>query len=176
MRSIIELLHRAIYGRKYACYGSRLSIRRGLGTFFNCSRFHACRNRPLRRQTTGTTISKGSLLTVFPAKNNGSLAFRLPTLVTKGSIRNLAMIVSPLRSLVGSRISGLTKENVTSTIPVGKLLSPVAETRTVRRIRSKRTSLLCVSPRVLHSGAVRGVLLSQRIIEFIVSRTRYFSS
>lgn len=170
------LLQRAAYGRDYSCYRARLSILRGLGAFFKCRHFQACRDRPLRRHTTRTTMGKGSLLTVFPANNNGSLAFRLPTLVTNRSIRKLAIIVSPLRSLVGSRMSGLTSENVASTMAVGKVLSPVAESLSVREMRSKRTSLLCVSPRVLHSGAVRGVLVTHRIMEFIVSRTRYFSS
>ncbi len=170
------LLHRAGYAANYSCYGVRLSVCRGLEEFFKFQRFHACRNRTLRRRTIRTTIRRGSLLTVFPANNKGSLAFRLPTLVTKRSMRKLAIIVSPLRSLVGSRMSGLTREKVASTMAVGNLLSPVAESLSVREMRGKSTSLLCVSPRVLHSGAVREVLRAHRVMEFMVSRTRYFSS
>lgn len=138
---------------------------KALGGCFNCSDFE--RNR--RRLVAGA-LRKGSILKVVPADKKGSLYCRLPTLL----LSNVAVIISPLMSLVGSRISDLQRVKVTTTC-LGDALSERRFLRLVSSVHSKRLGLLCVTPRQVSGRSFVGTLHFIGIPLLIISRTRYVS-
>lgn len=106
---------------------------------------------------------------LVPAKKKGSVYCRLPTLL----VRNATVIISPLVSLVGSRIRDLRTGKVT-TQTLGDDGGRARGVGLHHRYLRKGVGLLCVSPRQLLVRA--GFLLgSVRVSLFTVSRTRYVS-
>lgn len=140
------------------------SVERALGACFNCSDFH-----PLRRRVVHRVVDERSTLMLVPANKKGSVYCRLPTLL----YRNATIIISPLVSLVGSRIRTLRTGNVT-TKTLGDDGSRARGTGLHHTYVRNHLGLLCVSPRgLLTRGSC--LLQSVRVSLFTVSRTRYVS-
>ncbi len=118
----------------------------------------------------GSIASKHGALTVLPAKNNGSLACRIPTL----TFPKIAVIISPLVTLVASRIGGLHDQNIGTRI-LRTNLSHGEVFSVLRRTRFNTCGLLCISPRHLASRLFLGQLRFIRIDVVTISRTRYVS-
>lgn len=113
---------------------------------------------------------KGSALKLVPAKNKGSVAFRIPTLTG----RKLYVIVAPLVTLVGSRIRGLGGHKV-GTVTV---CSKVAQRRVIITLRGyvfNSCGFLCVSPRQLSARVFQTGLQSVGVDVVAMSRDRYVS-
>lgn len=144
--------------------GRGCRVVRALGACFNCSDFH-----PLRRRVVRGLVDGGSSLMLVPAKKNGSVYCRLPTLL----VRNATVIVSPLVSLVGSRMRALHTGKV-PTNTLGDDGSRARGTGLHETYVSKRLGLLCVSPRGLLSRT-SCLLESVALSLFTISRTRYVS-
>lgn len=124
----------------------------------------------MRRSVVHDVNRNQSALKLVPAKNNGSVAFRIPTLTR----RKLYLIVAPLVTLVGSRIEGLHRQNVgTATV-----CSNVAHRRVIVTLRGyvfNGCGFLCMSPRELSARVFRVGLHDVRIDLVAISRSRYVS-
>lgn len=132
---------------------------------FKCASFEPTRRTPV------TSLLEGrSMVNVVPAKTKGSVYFRVPTLYGT----NLAVIFSPLVSLVGSRISNLLIRGVPTTL-VGDALARSRFGGAVCRMHDNGVGLLCVTPRQLDSGFFYGMLQTLPVTRIVISRTRYVS-
>ncbi len=118
-------------------------------------------------------LTNESAFILVPANNNGSLYCRLPSLL----VRNATVIVSPLVTLVGGRISTVqcayTRSNVTRCL--GSSLGGDAVSLIGGSVIRKGAGLLCMTPRSL--AGRRGVrfLGSMGVSFCTISRTRYVS-
>lgn len=111
-----------------------------------------------------------SALKLVPANNNGSVAFRMPTLTRP----KLYLIVAPLVTLVGSRMHGLHSQNV-GTLTI---CSNVAHRRVVITLRGyvfNSCGFLCVSPRELSARVFHDGLQGVGMDVVAMSRSRYVS-
>ncbi len=106
---------------------------------------------------------------LVPANNNGDLYCRVPTLV----VSKAAIIVSPLVSLVGSRMRKLGTGNI-GTTTLGDVGSRTRGFQIEATYLGNRLGLLCVSPRHL-VRRLPFLVGSVGISLFTVSRTRYVS-
>lgn len=140
------------------------AVVRALGACFNCRDFH-----PLRRRVVQGLLGQGSDLMLVPAKNKGSVYCRLPTLL----YRKATVMISPLVSLVGSRMRTLHTGKVT-TKTLGDDGSRARGTGLHHTYVRKGVGLLCVSPRGL-VARMSCLLHSVGLSLFTVSRTRYVS-
>lgn len=108
-----------------------------LGQFFKCASFHPLRTRVVRHALRGR-----SSLILVPANNNGSVYFRLPTVC----VPKATVMMSPLVTLVGSRIRKLVTGNVPTTA-LGDVVPRRRHRQMQRLYVRKGIGLLCVSPR-----------------------------
>lgn len=118
-------------------------------------------------------LTKGSAFILVPAKKKGSLYCRLPSLV----VRKATVIVSPLVTLVGGRISTVHGFDRRSKITrfVGSSLGGSTVSRMGSSVHGNQAGLLCITPRSLAGS--RGIRFLHRIgVSFCtISRTRYVS-
>lgn len=142
--------------------GGGVRVRRVLGACFNCSSFHPGRRTVVRRM-----VRKRSYLILVPANNNGDLYCRIPTL----TVRKATMIVSPLVSLVRSRIRTLGTGNV-PTRTLGDNGSTASRLVVHHHYRTNSLGLLCMSPRGL-VDRVPFLFDGVGVSLFTMSRTRY---
>lgn len=138
---------------------------RTLGHCFNCSSFH-----PKRSNVISTVLAKHSILNIVPANTNGSVYCRVPTTV----LPNITVIVSPLVSLVHSRISTLGSINLPTTF-VGAARAPSRRSLIFTRTLSNRVGLLCTTPRHLRARQFHGFTIHIPVSLITISRTRYIS-
>lgn len=138
---------------------------RALGRCFNCSDLEA-----KRRRLVGNVLTKRSILNVVPANTKGSLYCRLPTLV----LGKVALIVSPLVSLVSSRIGTLGRTKIRTTC-VGDSLARGRVEVTLSCTSRKQCGVVCITPRHLGAPHFLSFTYGTSVSVLAISRTRYVS-
>lgn len=159
------------WGKGPAVYRERRGVRDGddggrvLGRVFKCSSFHGKRRRVMSR-----VLGKESILTVVPAKTKGSLYCRIPTLL----VSKVAVMMSPLVSLVVSRIGTLGRTKIRTTC-VGDTLARQRVAGTLRLTTTNECGVVCITPRHLLAPQFLSFTYRARLSVIAVSRTRYVS-
>lgn len=126
-----------------------------------------------RRTVVRGLLTNGSAFILVPANKKGSLYCRLPSLL----VRNANVIVSPLVTLVGGRISTVHGFDRRSKVTrfVGSSLGGDTVSRIQSSVLDNGAGLLCMTPRSL--AGRRGIRFLGAIgVSFCtISRTRYVS-
>lgn len=126
-----------------------------------------------RRTVVRGLLSNESAFMLVPANNKGSLYCRLPSLL----VRKATVMVSPLVTLVGGRISTVhgfdRRSNVTRF--VGSSLGGNTVSRIGSSVLTKGAGLLCITPRSLAGRRGMSFLHSIGVSFCTMSRTRYVS-
>lgn len=136
-----------------------------LGSCFKRSSFES-----KRRRVISTLLSNESTLYVVPANTNGSVYCRVPTLL----FSKIAVIISPLVSLVGSRINSLIRSKIPTTC-VGDSLSCPRFLQILSGIRRKGCGVVCITPRELLASKFLSAYGGVGVSVITISRTRYIS-
>jgi ATP-dependent DNA helicase RecQ len=117
--------------------------------------------RPLQREAMTAVLAARDSLVVLPTGGGKSVCFQAPALVPGRSTRprGLAIVVSPLISLMKDQVDGLRVEGVEAAY-LNSSLQPFERDEVLRSIREDRCRLLYVSPeRLTVDAALRRLLL-----------------
>src|SRR5438067_11104132 len=118
--------------------------------------------RPLQREAMHAILEARDSVVVLPTGGGKSLCFQAPAIVSGG----LALVVSPLISLMKDQVDGLRVDGVAASY-LNSTLLPDQRDEVLASIRDERCRLLYVSPeRIVADGALRR-LLQQTGIRFI---------
>src|SRR5689334_16471082 len=102
--------------------------------------------RPLQREAIEAVLTGRDSVVVLPTGGGKSLCYQLPAVLMPG----LAIVVSPLISLMKDQVDALT-ENGIPAAAVHSALSPQERQRIAAEIRAERIKLLYVAPERLVS-------------------------
>src|SRR5438094_170143 len=118
--------------------------------------------RPLQRDAMHAALDARDSLVVLPTGGGKSLCFQAPAIASN----QLAIVVSPLISLMKDQVDGLRVDGVAASY-LNSTLLPGQRDEVLASIRDERCRLLYVSPeRIVADGALRR-LLQQTGIRFI---------
>ncbi len=124
--------------------------------------------RPLQREAMAAILASRDSVVVLPTGGGKSLCFQAPALVHGGSdqARGIAVVVSPLISLMKDQVDGLRVDGVGASY-LNSSLQPHERDQVLASIRDDRCRLLYVSPErmVVDSGLRR--LLQQAGLRFV---------
>ena len=124
--------------------------------------------RPLQREAMAAILASRDSVVVLPTGGGKSLCFQAPALVHGGAdqTRGMAVVVSPLISLMKDQVDGLRVDGVGAAY-LNSSLQPHERDAVLASIRDDRCRLLYVSPEriVVDSGLRR--LLQQAGLRFI---------
>ena len=112
--------------------------------------------RPLQREAMSTILTRHDSVVVMPTGGGKSLCFQAPAIVND---TGLAVVVSPLISLMKDQVDGLRVDGVAAAY-LNSTLLPRERDDVLAEIRDDRCRLLYVSPeRVVVDGALRRLML-----------------
>ncbi|MGI8981165.1 MAG: DNA helicase RecQ [Pirellulaceae bacterium] len=117
--------------------------------------------RPLQRESIGAVLAGRDSVVVLPTGGGKSLCYQLPAVLMPG----LAVVVSPLISLMKDQVDALT-ENGIPAAAVHSALTPEERQRIAQEIKADRIKLLYVAPERLVSERMLA-FLRERPISFI---------
>src|SRR5688572_2174712 len=117
--------------------------------------------RPLQREAIEAVLAGRDSVVVLPTGGGKSLCYQIPAVLMPG----LAIVVSPLISLMKDQVDALT-ENGIPAAAVHSALSPQDRQRIAQEIRAERIKLLYVAPERLVSDRMLD-FLRERPISFI---------
>src|SRR5205823_8111129 len=118
--------------------------------------------RPLQRDAMHAALDARDSLVVLPTGGGKSLCFQAPAIASN----QLAIVVSPLISLMKDQVDGLRVDGVAASY-LNSTLLPGQRDEVLASIRDERCRLLYVSPeRIVADGALRR-LLQQAGVRFI---------
>ncbi|MBC7852091.1 MAG: DEAD/DEAH box helicase, partial [Pirellulaceae bacterium] len=112
--------------------------------------------RPLQREAIEAVLAGRDSVVVLPTGGGKSLCYQIPAVLMPG----LAVVVSPLISLMKDQVDALT-ENGIPAAAVHSALSPQERQRIAQEIRADRIKLLYVAPERL---------VSDRMLAFLSER------
>ena len=123
--------------------------------------------RPLQREAMAAILAGQDSVVVLPTGGGKSLCFQAPALVhDAGARRGIAVVISPLISLMKDQVDGLRVDGVDAAY-LNSSLQPHERDLVLASIRDDRCRLLYVSPeRVVMDGGLRR-LLQQTGLRFI---------
>jgi ATP-dependent DNA helicase RecQ len=116
--------------------------------------------RPLQRESIAAVLAGRDSVVVLPTGGGKSLCYQIPAVLMPG----LAVVVSPLISLMKDQVDALT-ENGIPAAAVHSALSPQERQRIAGEIRAERIKLLYVAPERL---------VSERMLDFLRERKLSF--
>ncbi len=126
--------------------------------------------RPGQEEVVRSILSGRDTLAVLPTGGGKSLCFQLPALVTGG----LAVVVSPLISLMKDQVDGLSDMSVQAAC-LNSSLAPEERDRVVRAIGEGDLRLLYLSPERLVADHTRALLRTARPSFFVVDEAHCIS-
>ncbi|MEP7304753.1 MAG: DNA helicase RecQ [Acidobacteriota bacterium] len=124
--------------------------------------------RPLQREAMAAILASRDSVVVLPTGGGKSLCFQAPALVHGGAdqTRGMAVVVSPLISLMKDQVDGLRVDGVGAAY-LNSSLQPHERDAVLASIRDDRCRLLYVSPeRMVVDGGLRR-LLQQAGLRFV---------
>lgn len=117
--------------------------------------------RPLQREAIDCVLSKQDSVVVLPTGGGKSICYQVPALCSEDG---LAVVVSPLISLMKDQVDGLVASGIAAA-SLNSTLSTEDKSRVVREIRQGKLRLLYVSPeRLVQEGTIE--LLQQSNVRF----------
>jgi ATP-dependent DNA helicase RecQ len=124
--------------------------------------------RPLQREAMAAVLASRDSLVVLPTGGGKSICFQAPALLPGRSTapRGLAMVVSPLISLMKDQVDGLRVDGVEAAY-LNSSLQPAERDEVLRSVREDRCRLLYVSPERLTVDTSLRRLLIEAGLRFI---------
>ncbi|QEF99537.1 ATP-dependent DNA helicase RecQ [Stieleria maiorica] len=140
--------------------------RRALERFWGYDSF-----RPLQEQSIRTILEGRDSLTVLPTGAGKSICFQVPALCRghrgreASRERNLAVVVSPLISLMQDQVDALTEKGIPAAL-VNSLQNESEKRKVADRVRCGQLRLLYLAPERLLSPKTLGFLRQQKCVRY----------
>ncbi|MCU0423132.1 MAG: RecQ family ATP-dependent DNA helicase [Bacteroidia bacterium] len=161
-------------GCKYC--NKAFDVHLGLKKYFGYDSYRTYEGEPLQEKAVKSAVENKSLLAVFPTGGGKSITFQVPALMAGEHSKGLTVVISPLQSLMKDQVDNLEKIQITEAVTINGLLDPIERAKSIERIMDGRASLLYISPESLRSKTIEKLLLTRKIVRFVIDEAHCFSS
>lgn len=155
---------------------SALDIHKGLKSFFGFDSYRTYGGEPLQERAVKAAVNNRSILAVFPTGGGKSITFQVPALMSGAAMKGLTVVISPLQSLMKDQVDNLEKVGITEAVTINGLLDPIERANAFERIEDGSATLLYISPESLRSKTIERLMLSRKIVRFVIDEAHCFSS
>ncbi|HAJ78542.1 MAG TPA: RecQ family ATP-dependent DNA helicase, partial [Fibrobacteres bacterium] len=131
---------------------------------------------PLQEKAVKAAVDGKSLLAVFPTGGGKSITFQVPALISGESSNGLTVVISPLQSLMKDQVDNLEKQGITEAVTINGMLDPIERAKSFERVEDGSASLLYISPESLRSNSIERLMLSRKLVRFVIDEAHCFSS
>src|SRR5437588_9920511 len=142
-----------------------LDLREHLQNLFGLDDF-----RPAQREVIEDVLRGKDVLCVMPTGAGKSLCYQLPAAISKG----LAIVVSPLISLMKDQVQQLRDEGISAAL-LNSSLDAVEHRKVLRQLHEGFTGLLYVAPERFAAPSFQSLLLKLRPTLFAVDEAHCIS-
>jgi ATP-dependent DNA helicase RecQ len=163
-----------IVGCEYC--NNALDIHKGLKRWFGFDSFRTYGGEPLQEKAVKAAVDNKSILAVFPTGGGKSITFQVPALMSGESAKGLTVVISPLQSLMKDQVDNLEKIGITEAVTINGLLDPIERAKSFERVEDGSASILYISPESLRSRTIERLILSRKIVRFVIDEAHCFSS
>lgn len=153
-----------------------LDVKKKLKDYFGYNEFRTYNGEPLQEKAADAAVHGKSLLAIFPTGGGKSITFQLPALMAGESSRGLTVVISPLQSLMKDQVDNLSEKGIVDAVTINGLLSPIERAEAIDRVASGMASLLYISPESLRSRTIEKLLLSRKVVRFVIDEAHCFSA
>ncbi len=153
-----------------------LDIKKGLKKYFGFDSYRKYAGEPMQENAVQAAVDNKSLLAVFPTGGGKSITFQIPALMSGENEKGLTVVISPLQSLMKDQVDNLEKNGITESVTINGLLDPIERAKAIERIADGMASILYISPESLRSKTIESLLLSRKIVRFVIDEAHCFSS
>lgn len=153
-----------------------LDIHKGLKRWFGFDSFRTYGGEPLQEKAVKAAVDNKSILAVFPTGGGKSITFQVPALMSGESAKGLTVVISPLQSLMKDQVDNLEKIGITEAVTINGLLDPIERAKSFERVEDGSASILYISPESLRSRTIERLILSRKIVRFVIDEAHCFSS
>ncbi len=152
-------------------------IRDGLRRFFGFDRFLPVRDEtpPLQQAVVEEIMRGNDCLAVLPTGAGKSLCYQLPALMRAVQRNALAIIISPLQSLMKDQVDGLRRKGILNVGAVNGLLTMLERSQVLEGIRLGSVDLVWLAPEQLRNPTVKSVLAQRETGLVVIDEAHCFS-
>ena len=155
---------------------TQLDVHYNLKRFFGYDEFRTYEGEPLQEKAALAAVQGKSLLAIFPTGGGKSLTFQLPALMEGTSVHGLAVVISPLQSLMKDQVDNLADRGITDAVTINGLLDPITRSLSIQRVLEGEASLLYIAPEMLRSKTIERILMARHVVRFVIDEAHCFSS
>lgn len=174
-RIMFSLRNKPCIGGCVYC-NTALDIHKGLKRWFGFDSFRTYGGKPLQEKAVKAAVDNKSILAVFPTGGGKSITFQVPALMSGESAKGLTVVISPLQSLMKDQVDNLEKIGITEAVTINGLLDPIERAKSFERVEDGSASILYISPESLRSRTIERLILSRKIVRFVIDEAHCFSS
>ena len=153
-----------------------LDIHKALKTHFGFDAYRTYADEPLQEKAVQAAVDNKSILAVFPTGGGKSITFQVPALMSGENSKGLTVVISPLQSLMKDQVDNLEKNGITAAVTINGLLDPIERAKSIDRVRDGSASILYISPESLRSKTIEQLLLSRKVVRFVIDEAHCFSA
>ena len=176
VENVVRLLRHNHCTEGCAYCNKELDVHYNLKQFFGYDEFRTYDGEPLQERASRAAVERKSVLAIFPTGGGKSLTFQLPALMEGRSVHGLAVVISPLQSLMKDQLDNLAEKGITDAVTINGLLDPICRSESIKRVLDGDASLLYISPEMLRSKTIEKILLARHVVRFIIDEAHCFSS
>lgn len=155
---------------------NKLDAKKRLKDFFGYDSFRLYDGENLQEKAVNAALNRKSLLAIFPTGGGKSLTFQLPALISGQMERGLSIVISPLQSLMKDQVDNLNSRGIADAVSVNGAMNKIERAESIRRVESGLATILYISPEQLRSKTIWKILLSRKVVRFIIDEAHCFSS
>lgn len=172
---VVKILRHTRCGGCPYC-NKELDIHRNLKCFYGYDAFRTYDGEPLQENAVRAAVDGKSLLAIFPTGGGKSLTFQLPALMAGRAEHGLTVVISPLQSLMKDQVDNLADKGISDAVTINGLLDPISRSSAIERVRDGDASLLYIAPEMLRSKTIEKILMTRRVVRFVIDEAHCFSS
>ena len=174
VENVVRLLRHNHCTEGCAYCNKELDVHYNLKQFFGYDEFRTYDGEPLQERAARAAVERKSVLAIFPTGGGKSLTFQLPALMEGRSVHGLAVVISPLQSLMKDQLDNLAEKGITDAVTINGLLDPISRSESIKRVLDGDASLLYISPEMLRSKTIEKILLARHVVRFIIDEAHCF--
>ena len=135
------------------------------------------KERSLQKEGAELALENKSLFAIFPTGGGKSLTFQLPAIMQWEQMGALTVVISPLQSLMNDQIKEYNENNkIGEMVTINGSQTYRERKDSIEMVRSGQASVLEISPEILRSSRIQGLLRDRMIARFVIDEAHCFSS
>lgn len=135
------------------------------------------KERSLQKEGAELALENKSIFAIFPTGGGKSLTFQLPAIMQWEQMGALTVVISPLQSLMNDQIKECNENNkIGEMVTINGSQTDRERKDSIEMVRSGQASVLEISPEILRSSRIHGLLRDRMIARFVIDEAHCFSS